>query len=60
MTLDKAIEELTGELEPEPVLIPLKGDLAKKLGIEALKCVIAWRNDNAFEDFWDFPGETME
>jgi len=33
---------------------------AIKLGSEALKRILAWRNDNDEDLLWDLPGETPE
>jgi len=56
MKLEKAIEiieRMKNYYSPER-----KGAL--NLGIEALRRLIAWRNDNDEDLLWDLPGETEE
>lgn len=61
MKLETAIERLETAKEGWP-----GGDdaeeyyMAMELGSEALKRLIAWRNDNDEDLLWDLPGETEE
>ncbi|MBA7556533.1 hypothetical protein ES705_49245 [subsurface metagenome] len=58
MKLEKAIEIHTRYEKDYLVRTEPDFDDAVKLGNEALKRLIAWRNDNDEDLLWDLPGET--
>ncbi len=60
MKLEKAIEILVLEASGSPDINQGNLSSAFRLGIEALKRLNAWRNDNDEDLLWDLPGETEE
>ena len=60
MKLENAIETLTEVSTEYPDQLWDEANEAIKLSIEALKRLIAWRNDNDEDLLWDLPGETTE
>ncbi|MBA7590925.1 hypothetical protein ES708_33069 [subsurface metagenome] len=60
ITIKKAIAVLTDILDYAKPGDPPEKHYATKLGIEALKRISAWRNDNDEDLLWDLPGETED
>jgi len=60
MTIDKAIETLQAIQHTGNYQKSLDDTDAIKLGIEAMKRINAWRNDNNEDLMWDLEGETKE
>jgi len=58
--ITKAIEILEEDHTSQETGEPSKYQDAVMLGIEALKRIVAWRNDNDEELKWNLPGETED
>lgn len=60
MKIEKAIEIKSRKGEEFLHTDPDEIDEADRLSVEALKRLLAWRNDNDEDLLWDLPGETEE
>jgi len=60
MTLDEAIRQNKETVEEKHTNLCAKQDAAILLGIEALKKIKLWRQDNVYPDYTLLPGETEE
>lgn len=60
MTLEKATEIGKELAHPGVIIDSPDGVKAIKLGSEALKRIVAWRNNNDEDLLWGLPGETEE
>ena len=60
MKLEEAIREIELAISYAHFEPNTRQEVALKLGIEALKRLIAWRNDNDEDLLWDLPGETED
>jgi hypothetical protein len=58
MTLDEAIILIQADMDDEDVDWNSQLGRAYKLSFEALKRILAWRNDNNEDFLWDLQGET--
>lgn len=56
MNIPKAIRDLQARVDGEFSIKGVDDCSDMKLGIEALKRIEAWRNDNDEDLLWDLPG----